>query len=107
MYDAGSLPGKVPLSALINYTWHSALWSAILELDPNKVSRRLDEATLAIDERMKMPIEPDDSEHQAIQEARSGIAMLRAGCSQRTTCLIQRRSKAVSTIDTDLKRIRA
>jgi hypothetical protein len=27
---------------------------------------------------MKMPIEPDDSEHQAIQEARSGIAMLKA-----------------------------
>jgi hypothetical protein len=78
MYDADSLPRKVSLSALINYTWHAALWSAILELDPNKVSRRLDEATRAIDERMKMPIEPDDSEHQAIQEARSGIAMLKA-----------------------------
>jgi hypothetical protein len=66
------------LSALINYTWHSALWSAILELDPNNVARRLDEATLAIDERMKMPVEPDDLEHQAIQEARSGIATLKA-----------------------------
>jgi hypothetical protein len=69
---------RMPLSALINYTWHAALCSAILELDPNKVSRRLDEATRAIDERMKMAIEPDDSEHQAIQEARSGIAMLKA-----------------------------
>jgi hypothetical protein len=28
-----------------------------------------------------MPIEPDDSEHQAIQEARSGIAMLKAVAS--------------------------
>jgi hypothetical protein len=45
------------------------------------VSRRLDEATLAIDERMKMPIEPDDLEHQTIQEARSGIAMLKAVAS--------------------------
>jgi hypothetical protein len=78
MYDADSMHRKVTLSALINYTWHAALWSAILELDPNKVSRRLDEATRASDERMKMPIEPDDSEHQAIQEARSGIAMLKA-----------------------------
>ena len=41
MYEADSFPRKVPLSALISYTWHSALWSAILELDPNKVSRRL------------------------------------------------------------------
>jgi hypothetical protein len=68
----------MPLSALVNYTWHSALWSAILELDPNKVARRLDEARRAIDERMKMPVELDDLEHQAIQEARTGIAMLRA-----------------------------
>jgi hypothetical protein len=79
MYDAASRPRNgCLLSALINYTWHSALWSAILELDPNKVSHRLDEATRAIDDRMKMPIEPDDLEHQAIQEARSGIAMLKA-----------------------------
>jgi hypothetical protein len=81
MYDADSLLRKVPLSALISYTWHSALWSAILELDPNKVCHRLDEATRAIDERMKMPIEPDDSEHRAIQEARSGISMLKAVAS--------------------------
>jgi hypothetical protein len=78
----------MPLSALINHTWHSTLWSAILELDPNKVSRRLDEATRGIDERMKVPIEPDDSEHQAIQEARLGIAIAQSGCVQRTTCLM-------------------
>jgi len=71
----------MPLSALINYTWHSALWSAILELDPNKVSGRLDEATRAIDERMKMPSGPDEIEHQAMQEARSGIALLRGVAS--------------------------
>jgi hypothetical protein len=79
LYDADSWRRNGGLlSALINYTWHSALWSAILELDPGKVARRLDEATRAIDERMKLPNEPDDSEHQAIQEARTGIAMLRA-----------------------------
>ena len=81
MYDGIACQKRMPLSALVNYTWHSALWSAILELDLNKVARRPDEATRAIDERMKMPVEPDDLEHQAIQEARSGIALLRAVAS--------------------------
>jgi hypothetical protein len=68
----------MPVSALINYPWHAVLWSAILELDPNKAAHRLDEATRVINDRMKMPVGPDELERQAIQEARSGIAMLRA-----------------------------
>jgi hypothetical protein len=81
MYHATSLPERMPLNGLINYPWHSVLWSAILELDPNKAAHRLDEATRIINERMKMPVGPDDLEREAIQEARSGIAMLRAVAS--------------------------
>jgi len=69
------------LSALIHYPWHPVFWSAILELDPNKAAHRLDEATRVINERMKMPLGPDDLERRAIQEARLGIAMLRAVAS--------------------------
>jgi hypothetical protein len=75
------LARKDALSAFINYPWHSVLWSAILELDPNKATHRLDEATRVINDRMKMPVGPDELERQAIQEARSGIAMLRAATS--------------------------
>jgi hypothetical protein len=47
------------------------------------VSYRLDQAARIIEERMKMPLEPDTQEHQAIQDARSGIAMLKATITER------------------------
>jgi hypothetical protein len=65
------------------YWWQSAYLSAILEFDPFMVSCRIDQAVRIIEERMKMPLEPDSQEQQAIQDARSGIAMLKATITER------------------------
>ena len=67
----------------INYWWQSAYLSAILEFDPIKVSYRIDQAVSLIQERMKMPLEPDRLERQALEDARSGIAMLKATITDR------------------------
>jgi hypothetical protein len=66
------------MSAQVQYWWQSAYLCAILEFDPFMVSYRIDQAVRIIEERMKMPLEPDSREQQAIQDARSGIAMLKA-----------------------------
>ena len=71
------------MSAQIQYWWQSAYLSAILEFDPVIVFYRIDQAARIIEERMKMPLEPDSQEHQAIQDARSGIAMLKATITER------------------------
>jgi hypothetical protein len=57
--------------------------SAILEFDPVQVSYRIDQAVRVIEERMKMPVEPGSQEHQALQDARSGIAVMKAKLTDR------------------------
>jgi hypothetical protein len=78
-----SSPNGCFVSAQIQYWWQSAYLSAILEFDPVMVSYRLDQAARIIEERMKLPLEPGSQEHQAIQDARSGIAMLKATITER------------------------
>jgi hypothetical protein len=68
------------MSTQINYWWQSAYLSAILEFDPVQVSYRIDQAVRVIEERMKMPLE---QEHQALDDARSGIAMMKATITER------------------------
>lgn len=60
------------------YPWQRAYVSAILEFDPKKLSARTQEAVRVIHERMKKPIKLGGYEHRAIQNARTGIAMLTA-----------------------------
>ena len=60
------------------YPWQRAYVSAILEFDPKKLSARTQEAVRLIHERMKKPIKLGGYEHRAIQNARTGIAMLTA-----------------------------
>jgi hypothetical protein len=71
------------MSPEIHYPWQSAYLSAILEFDPIKVSYRIDQAVRVIEERMKMPIEVAGLEYQALQDARSGIAMMKATITER------------------------
>jgi len=71
------------MSTQTQYWWQSAYLSAIIEFDPVMVSYRIDQAARIIEERMKMPLEQDSQEHQAIQDARSGIAMLKATITER------------------------
>jgi len=72
------------MSPEIHYPWQSAYLSAILEFDPIKISYRIDQAVRVIEERMKMPIEAGSLEYQALQNARSGIAMIKATITERT-----------------------
>jgi hypothetical protein len=71
------------MSTQINYWWQSAYLSAILEFDPVQVSYRIDQAVRVIEERMKMPLEQGSPEHQALEDARSGIAMMKATITER------------------------
>jgi hypothetical protein len=67
----------------INYWWQSAYLSAMLEFDPVQVHHRINQAVRVIEERIKMPRQPDSLEHQALEDARSGIAMLKAAITER------------------------
>jgi hypothetical protein len=71
------------MSSQLHYPWQSAYLSAILEFDPVKISHRIDQAVRVIEARLKMPLEPNSLEHQAIEDARSGIAMLKATITDR------------------------
>jgi hypothetical protein len=66
------------MKSLAIYPWQRAYVSAILEFDPKKMSARTNEAVRMIHERMKKPIKLGGYEHRAIQDARTGIAMLAA-----------------------------
>jgi len=61
------------MNNLATYPWQTAYVSAILEFDPKNLSAKTNEAV-----RMKKPIKLGGYEHRAIQDARTGIAMLTA-----------------------------
>jgi hypothetical protein len=60
------------------YRWQTAYMSAVLEFDPQKMAIKVNEAVRVIHERMKQPLKLGGQEHRAIQDARTGIAMLTA-----------------------------
>ena len=66
------------MNNLATYPWQTAYMSAILEFDPKNLSAKTNEAVRVIHERMKKPIKLGGLEHRAIQDARTGIAMLTA-----------------------------
>jgi len=66
------------MKSLAIYPWQTAYVSAILEFDPKNLSAKTNEAVRVIHERMKKPIKLGGYEHRAIQDARTGIAMLTA-----------------------------
>jgi hypothetical protein len=66
------------MNKLAIYPWQTAYVSAVLEFDPNKISIKVREAVRVIHERMKKPITLGGQEYRAIQDARTGIAMLTA-----------------------------
>jgi hypothetical protein len=74
---------KDAMSTQINYWWQSAYMSAILEFDPVRVSYRIDQAVRVIEERMKMPLQQGSAEHRALEDARLGIAMMKATITER------------------------
>jgi hypothetical protein len=63
----------------LTYPWQTAYVSAFLELNPARAPEKLHTALRAIQERMREPLERDSDEFQALQDARQGIEMLKAG----------------------------
>ena len=70
------------MNSLAIYPWQTAYVSAILEFDPKNLSVKTNEAVRMIHERMKKPITRGGHEHRAIQDARTGLAMLTAEISK-------------------------
>lgn len=60
------------------YSWQAAYVFAILEIDPAKMLSRIEEALKTIDERVRTPTEIDTYERTAIENARIGLAALKA-----------------------------
>jgi|HubBroStandDraft_5_1064220.scaffolds.fasta_scaffold52248_3 hypothetical protein len=75
---ASSRRRRMLMSTQIHYPWQSAYLSAILEFDPVKITYRIDQAVRVIEERMIMPVEPGSEEHQALEDARLGIAIMKS-----------------------------
>lgn len=59
------------------YPWYYAYKSAILETDLTKVPLRIKVALKIIEDRIGSPVHLDESERQAIENARRGLATLK------------------------------
>jgi hypothetical protein len=62
----------------LKYRWQAAYLSAILEFDSSKISAKVRKAISSIEERLKLPLISGSPEYQAIQDAKSGITVLKA-----------------------------
>src|ERR1700685_1151033 len=67
-----------PMTDPKTYSWQAAYVFAILEIDPAKMLSRIEEALKTIDERLRTPTEIDTYERTAIENARIGLAALKA-----------------------------
>jgi hypothetical protein len=75
----GSLPRIGPRYKLDLYSWQPPYASAVLETDPGKMPSRIAEALKAIEERVRSHGELDEPECAAIEDARTRLAVLKAG----------------------------
>ena len=62
----------------LTYPWQTAYVSALMEFDPSKIAAKVREALSSIEDRLKLPLIFGALEYQAIQDARSGISVLKA-----------------------------
>jgi hypothetical protein len=62
----------------LKYRRQAAYLSAILEFDSSKIPAKVRKALSYIEERLKLPLRSGSPEYQAIQDARSGVTVLRA-----------------------------
>jgi hypothetical protein len=68
----------------LKYRWQAAYLSAILEFNPSKVPAKVKKALSSIEDRLKLPLISGSPEYQAIQDAKSGITVLRASVPKMT-----------------------
>jgi hypothetical protein len=62
----------------LRYRWQAAYLSAILEFNPSKMPAKVRKAVSSIEERLKLPLLSGSPEYRAIQDAKSGITVLKA-----------------------------
>jgi hypothetical protein len=62
----------------LKYRWQAAYFSAILEFNSSKMPAKVRKAVSSIEERLKLPLISGSPEYQAIQDAKSGITVLKA-----------------------------
>jgi hypothetical protein len=87
----GTLANHTTMTNPATYPWQTAYVLAILELDPSRILIRANEAVRIIQDRLKRPLELDSPEHQAIEDAQAGIAVLKARVAGRPvnrSCLL-------------------
>jgi hypothetical protein len=65
------------------YSWQEAYFNALGETDKAQIPIRLNDAIVAVEQRLLSPLEPQSMEWRAIQEAKRGIDILRAEQSRR------------------------
>jgi len=66
------------MTTLTLYRWQTTYDSAVLETDSARMSDCVKAALTAIEERLRSCIEYGGPEHTAIEEARKGLATLKA-----------------------------
>jgi hypothetical protein len=61
----------------MTYSWQGAYQCAVLETDPAQMAQRIDDALRAIEQRVGSTVRMDNTENDAIESARNGLAVLR------------------------------
>src|SRR5580704_274928 len=59
------------------YSWQGAYQCAVLETDSAQMARRIDGALRAIEKRVGSTVRIDNTESEAIESARNGLAVMR------------------------------
>jgi hypothetical protein len=69
-----------PMNKQLKYRWQVAYLSAILEFDSSKTPAKVRKALSSIEDRLKLPLisGSPNIRYQAIQDAKSGITVLKA-----------------------------
>jgi hypothetical protein len=61
----------------MTYAWQGAYQCAVLETDFALMAQRIDDALRAIEQRVGSTVRIDNTENEAIESARNGLAVLR------------------------------
>jgi hypothetical protein len=61
----------------LTYSWQGAYECAVLETNPAQMAGRIDAALRAIEQRVGSTVRIDNTENEAIESARNGLAVLR------------------------------
>jgi hypothetical protein len=61
----------------MTYSWQRAYQRAVLETDAARIARRIDDALRAIEQRFGTTVRIDQAEGEAIESARTGLALMR------------------------------